>query len=430
MRRHETPLPISQALASHVPPSARRILDPAVGNGLLLQPFSDTVKSARYDIFAIDTDRTPLESVQEKFGSSFRKLAIIRQDFLRWAYRFQISKSPLFDCIVMNPPFCARKEQWVSFELIKKIGAFKDLPASGPIEAAFVLMAIKLLKKGGRLLAILPASLIATPTFDWLRHLVSASGAIHQVHELPRFTFPGVGSRIYLVVFEKGTVGQRTLLLNHDLFKPEKLLVERKKPCDRLDFGYYQSAIALKALKRRSEFDWRRLKDVAIIRRGSEPTPGVAKSVIHSTDLIDGFWFKVQLTKPTRVTKDSQIRCGDILAKRVSRDCARSFGLAFNIDGCLCSDCVLILRPKEKINSLKILFAVRCLFSLDFAAVLIERGTGASYLNQGDLRLLEIPYGFWKIFHIHFAQYTRAVKARHFLLMKQIENSVKKLVSG
>ncbi len=124
----------------------------------------------------------------------------------QWVCDFLDGNKPrLFDCIVMNPPFAARQPAWKSLREIKELFAFEGLPQVGPIEAGFVLGAIALLRPRGRLLAILPASLVSSPRLAWVRELMAETGTIRHVHELARFTFPEIESRIYIVVYEKVT---------------------------------------------------------------------------------------------------------------------------------------------------------------------------------------------------------------------------------
>ena len=75
--------------------------------------------------------------------------------------------------------------------------------------------------------------------------------------------------------------------------------------------------------------------------------------------------------------------------------------------------------------SVRLLFAVRCLMALDFGPALLERGTGASYLAQGELGDFEVPYALSKVFERYFRLYTVAVRRRCFASMKRVEEAVR-----
>jgi hypothetical protein len=410
-----------------------RILDPAVGNGVLLEPFLRRVKGPSFDIFAIDSDLRPLKRLRRKFDShSGKRISIIQADFLEWASVYRKRKGELFDCVVMNPPFAGRRHRWRSLAGVNKLVGVNSLRAVGPVEAGFVVASIGLLRAKGRLLAILPASLVASSGLAWVREFMATSGAICHVHELPRFAFPEIESRIYLVVYEKGTPQRRTFLLNHDLEQPEQMLLERNGagPAQRLDFSYHSSAAKMGVLKGRHSFGWQPLGDLATVLRGTERTPGQANSVVHTGNYCSGFWRRVEVRGPGEVVgNDARIRAGDILVKRVSRNCAHSFGLGYGIRGALASDCVLIVRPQYRISSIRLLFAIRCLMALDFSSALLERGTGASYLSQGELEKFEVPYALSREYGQCFSLYVGAIRRRSFASMQQLESMVRAMVT-
>ena len=72
-----------------------------------------------------------------------------------------------------------------------------------PLEAAFLCRALELLADGGRLLAIVPCSVVMSESLQWLREELLSQGAIRFVHELPPRSFPGVDSRMYLLVLQQ-----------------------------------------------------------------------------------------------------------------------------------------------------------------------------------------------------------------------------------
>ena len=433
MRRHETPIAIANALARHGPRKLACILDPSVGNGALLEPFFRRSK-AGFTAFAVDTDSRALNRVRAKFGTeSGNDLRVVHGDFFDWACSYASRRDKLFDCVVMNPPFAGRKGKWRDLAGVAKLLNLETFPEVGPVEAGFVLAAIALLRPGGRLLAVLPALIMTTPSSAWVRRLMNRTGAIRHVHELPHFAFPGIEGRIYLVVYEKGGRHGQTLLLNHDLKEPERLLMDNGfvASAERLDFGYHQANAKYGALTKRVGIGWHRLGDLAEIWRGTERTPGIGKAVIHTKNYVSGFWRSHGvLGSPPGGSGYERIRAGDILVRRVSRNCSSSFGLAVGIRGALVSDCVLVLRPRYRVSSVRLLFAIRCLMTLDFGARLLERGTGATYIAQRELKSLEVPFGIAQTYAGLYENYAYAVRSGSFSRMQDLEAKIAERVVG
>lgn len=427
MRQHETPRAIAYALARHGPRNAVRVLDPAVGNGVLLEPFFRRSKVG-FEAFAVDSDSRPLKRVRARFRSASRKaLRIVHADFLDWACRYAARGGELFDCVVMNPPFVGRKGKWKPMVGIKRLVGLEAVPECGPVEAGFVLGSIALLRPGGRLLAVLPASLMTAPSSAWVRGVMTGTGAILQVHELPRFAFPHIEARIYLVIYAKGCRQRETLLLNHDLDEPERLFIgpEVVARADRLDFAYHSALARFRLLSCRAALGWRRLADLATIWRGTEKTPQIRRSVVHTGNYASGFWRAPAARRETAACSGTlQIRAGDILVQRVSRNCARSFGVGIGLRGAGVSDCVLVVRPRYRVSSARLLFAIRCLMTLDFGPGLLEKGTGASYIGQSELGDLEVPYGISGESGDLFGVYSRALRDRSFGGMQVVERTV------
>jgi hypothetical protein len=426
MKRYETPASLARALARYAPQNLKRLLDPAVGNGLLIEPFKPFFSNKAFEIVAIDTDSRSLKQVDKKYRRNLSsRLTTVHDDFFAWSREWIERKGALFDCVVMNPPFAARRKKWRSLLGLKKLISFPGIPKKGPIETGFLLAAISLLRKGGRLLAVLPASSVSSPALQWIRTFISAQGAILSVHELPHFTFSALEGRVYILVFEKGGTGEQTILLNHDLHDPEMLPVEKTTVLSmrRWDYGYQQSISKLKKMTAHKLLGWKSIAEIAAISRGTEKTPKIGKDIVHTGHYSDGFWknsaFKQTGRLFTQATKAVSVH--DILVKRVSRRCSQSFGFGLGIEGALCSDCVLIIRPKRVAEARRLLFAIRSFMALDFAPSLLERGTGASYLAQSDLSVFEIPANLSAMFPALFKRYVDAIRRKSYASMVRTE---------
>jgi tRNA1(Val) A37 N6-methylase TrmN6 len=423
MKRHETPTAIADELAKYRPAVCAKILDPATGNGVLLQPFRAICKSQRLEITAIDIDAKPLETLRKNFRTNRSNVQIINADFMKWACSSAAIRNPSFDCIIMNPPFDARKSK--SLTDFKKTTGFESLPDNGPIEAAFVLATISLLRPTGRLLAVLPSSIVTSTSLSWLRKFMVLQGSIQRVHELPRFTFRGIESRIYLVVFEKGTQKDRALLLNHELMEPEKFVLRKSAHFhERWDFAFHKSKSQMDGLQAENDLAWRSLSHLATIWRGKVPTPTNSRLVIHTTNYKSPFWTSAKGKASKQGLGPDRVRKNDILVKRVSRNCSQSFGLVMDSTNARASDCIFIIRPKISRKSVSLLFSLRCVMKLEFGPTLIERGTGASYIAQSELADLRVPSKLDTCYRSQFLNYRKAILKRDTNQLERIERSV------
>ena len=386
MRRHETPHSVAAELAKHAPRYLGSVLDPAVGNGALIAPLLQRFRNQNTELYCIDIDGKVVSHLRKATSLQFPESAtFVKADFLRWSCR---SVCPTFDCVVMNPPFAASK---LDLQRTSDFG-FECINRSVPLEAAFTMKAVELLNDNGRLLAVLPCSIVMAEQCQWLRNWLLEKGAIRFIHELPPRSFPCVESRMYLLVFDKGKKSRKMTLYNHDLFEPEKMELPLKQGVEvsRWDFGFHNAQNNLSRLTDRPDLGWKRLGDIARVFRGSVASPQGPRTAIHSCDFKSGFWKRSPRHKVNHCKmQDRRIVLGDIIVKRVGRECYRSFGRAIGLTGLPCSDCLLVIRPNSRSDSLKILFALQVLFSFEWAKSLIERGTGATYLGQDSL--LDVP---------------------------------------
>src|SRR5208283_2214078 len=148
--RHETPREIAQLLARYAPKKLRSVLEPAAGSGVLALPF--ILRNTARVIQLLDVDSGVINKLEASFGNN-PSVAIGKHDFLVWSSRHGGGYNRRFDCIVMNPPFAGKAADQVGIAV-----AGSAHPRKASLEAAFVYRAAHLLRAGGRLLAILPAS--------------------------------------------------------------------------------------------------------------------------------------------------------------------------------------------------------------------------------------------------------------------------------
>jgi SAM-dependent methyltransferase len=421
--RHATPPEIARALALHAPRSVTRVLDPSVGDGSLLLPLLDRVGHSGCEVTGIDIDPAAIQSARLRLEShTVARPKLIRSDFLEWSKTNPRGKR--FDCVVANPPFAGRRSDWVRIAHSRPWVEEETESALCPVEVAFIIACVDALEPGGRLLSIVPSSIVASSRCEGLRRSLFAQGAIRLVHELPRFTFRGVESRFYFLIFDKATKSRDFVLCNHDLHRPDRLVMSRSKLDAqlRLDYSFHDSSTNYLQHLRDERFGWRPLGEVASLHRGGERNPGRWPFVVHTSDYRSGFWRRFRDKSDGKTLKHGPtIRRGDLLIQRVGRDCSQSLGRAVGITDRSCSDCVLIIRPSDPSGSTQLLFALRCLLNARWARPLVERGTGAAYLSRDVLAGLQIPMDLAQLYPEDFGRYRQASRSRDFATIRSVE---------
>lgn len=429
VQNHYTPVDVARVLAKHAPKVLSSILEPAVGSGILLQPLWKRLSASASNVVCVDEDPEALALLSNNTSLQGGNLEVICEDFLSWSKK-TTSEARQFDCVLMNPPFAGKRSAFVELIYSADTIKAKEVIKRVPIEIAFVATCVKLLKPGGRLLAILPSSVIAARSSKWLREYLLRVGWVKYVHELPPFTFKRVSARTYLFVFEKYQKQRTLILMNHDLRKPETLRVDGNKlaPDFRFDYGYNYALAALRGLRdRRKNIEWLQLGDVATIRRGEIDSPKGAQNAVHTTNYSNGFWTRMnEKDKLIRSVTDRGIRTNDLLVKRVGRNCSKTIGAITNAEGYAASDCLMIIRPRNSEDRTRLLFALRVMLAGEIGSSFLESGAGASYLTAAQLVEIQIPINLDSVYSNTFLRYKLALKQRDFLEVLRLENQARK----
>jgi tRNA1(Val) A37 N6-methylase TrmN6 len=424
MERHGTPGAVASALARYAPKRIKNLLDPSVGKGNLLSPFTRRKYQPKL-ITCVDRDGRVANELRARIEPDLRsKLNFIRSDFFDWANLRGI-RAVQFDCIVVNPPFCGRK--WVS---IRPAGHARNKRATqkAPIELAFLLKCIELLSDSGRLLAILPSSAVTCANTRWFREFLLRAGSVKLVHEIPPKTFQGVEGRMFLLVFDKNRNQRALTLCNSDLFRPRKLRVpiSRLRADLRMDYSFHKAQTncvraGVPSSKAKRLIRWVPLAQVAGLKRGRIEAP-FRLHVMHTTDREGPFWIVVD--RKWSVEADVRARQNDIIISRVGRNCASSLGIYCNKKYVPISDCLIIIRAKIRETAPQLLFSLRVLVKWPGTAALLERGTGASYITLDSLGALNVPWNLHSIFPKEFRSYIEALRMRRAKRMCDIELAV------
>lgn len=412
MRKHDTPVSVAEALVRWTPERCRSVLDPAVGMGALVDPLVRRAANAGIHLTCVDVDADAVEHVRTRFAACpGLQLDALAADFLGLDETIAATQGDGgFDCVIMNPPFDGRR--WICAKTIDP--SWEGRSSRGtrlPIEAAFVLKALRLLREGGRILAIVPPSVVLGAACQPLRELLLRSGRFVCVHELPPFTFERIEARIYLLVWEKGSPATTLSLLNHDLAEPEELQVAEAAldETSRLDHSFYLTRLRFDEILTKTELLWSRLGDLVEISRGTVSTPFPTATAVHLPDF-DGVASWRSAPNPPTHDNPRIADGGDILLSRVGRSALRAIG---RLDGrpSAISDCVLRLRPIEPDQQIAILLGLRVLFAEgDLLSLVQRRSGGARFVRVEDVRQIYVPMGLPLAFPREFSHYRAALR--------------------
>lgn len=414
--KHYTPNEIATELAKFAPGNIQRLLEPSVGNGNLLTPFLQQESVGH--IVAIDKDLNAIQNLSSTYAA-YGNISFINVDFLEWSH--PANEHQLFDCIVMNPPFMAKNNALLKVDLKEEHLSDKKHKKHLPIEVVFILRAISLLRKKGKLLAIVPASVINATKMSWLREYFLKEGHIERVYELPRFTFEGIEAKTFLFVFEKGKKNGPTILAlyNNGSTQEEMVCCNEIKTELRLDYSYFEAKRNHDRYLQVMVLEWTPLNKIVSTARGRVPSPISDADVIHYNNFSEGFW---RLPHKHGKQAPSLLLSNHLICKRVGRDCLSTYGLGINTNKARFSDCVIAIQIEDKaVDKIALLFALRTFFTLSDIQSLLRLGTGASYVSELQLRETYIPLGLHKVVPDLYREYEKAVRKLDYNKMKKLE---------
>jgi predicted RNA methylase len=420
--RYDTPDQVARLLARYAPRRVRSLLDPAAGSGVLARPFYKRKGCKRIQLLDIDHSTVSRLKIDT---ASVRSVSLCEEDFLLWSMPGGGGHRKRFDCIIMNPPFAGRLEDLVSIQA-PDTGKLKKVP----VEAAFVYSATRLLRHRGRLLAILPASVVSGGSTVWLRKFLIQRGNIRLVHELPRGTFSGVEARMYMFVFERGEAQGALVSRNHRLLKPDELRISRTSvtTTSRFDFRFHEAQTWFEKLRSRKRLKWVRLGSVSEVLRGDVDSPIKSNSVLHTTNFST---LKNSSKQRSPTSKLERIaRYGDIILKRVGRYAASSPILYKGKGSARCSDCILIIRPHSTTDVNRLLFSLRIMIAWSRGSGLVEHGVGATYIPANHLCSLELPLGLARTYSSRFKLFSERVRKSDWESLPEIESAVRQRILG
>lgn len=411
---HYTPEHLISLVECNLPENVSTVLEPSVGDGSLLRALLSV--GNKISLTAVDIDFDTIEGTRDKYRDSFYQVDFVNDDFLIWSD--PINNFQEFDLILMNPPFNAKKSNWVFYDG-EKI----------PVEYAFFSRAMKMCKEGGTIIAILPHSIISSYSSlgASYRRRIFSSFRVICCYELNEFDFPGIEGRFYLLAVEKcrDSFGSGILVISSDGSHINLTSNDLSSSGYRLDYKYYYSFQCYERLFSIGKFKTASIFEIADVVRGRISAPNITKNIIHTRDYSFG-WADVNGKDEALASCLTSVEEGDILLKRVGRRCLASLGLYTEITPSLVSDCILIVKSRHDNfeQSWRILFSLRVLYANSQGESFITSGTGAKYITIRSMSDLKIIYNLAELYSEEYAQWKRAFDSFDEKLVLSIESKL------
>ena len=171
-----------------IAPGDASLLDPGAGIGSLSAAFADRwmqETESTLSVTAVEADdllSAPLRETLSDIERVGARTQLVEGDFIRWAVErsstmLPFIDAPLFDYVVMNPPY--RKIHANSLER-RLVGALGVEVTN--LYSAFLALALRLLKDGGQLVAITPRSFANGPYFKSFRQDFLSKMSFRRIH--------------------------------------------------------------------------------------------------------------------------------------------------------------------------------------------------------------------------------------------------------
>jgi DNA modification methylase/predicted RNA methylase len=176
-----TPSRIAQYLASLFDEQQGgdcHLLDPGAGIGSLTNAFLDNTSLcfSRVSVAACEIDARLAADLAQTLGAV--QAEIVQADFVETAVNWlQFEPQKRFTHVIMNPPYRKIASSSAARLLLRQV----DIETVN-LYSAFVALSIKLLKKGGQLVAIVPRSFCNGPYYRPFRKLILSECAIAHIH--------------------------------------------------------------------------------------------------------------------------------------------------------------------------------------------------------------------------------------------------------
>jgi adenine-specific DNA-methyltransferase len=179
---------VAGRLAQFVPAKGRlRILDPAVGDGRLLDHMAQALAPRKLSLHGYDIDPAALAATRARFPSQTKNF--IEASFLDHAVKlppagdlFTPDEGVTFDIVISNPPYV--RTHWISEEQRRQIEGAYQLPGRADLSFAFILGISRVLRPGGMAALILSNRFLFTEAGAAIRRFVPAHFRVLEIWDM------------------------------------------------------------------------------------------------------------------------------------------------------------------------------------------------------------------------------------------------------
>lgn len=276
------------------------------------------------------------------------------------------------DISVANPPYISVEINRDISEILKRSRISECIPPrlkKLPSEIVFLAQNMLVLKKGGELGAILPASIISGEKWKNLREFLITELSLNKVIQLPQKAFGKTEASTFAVNFKNTPSTGKNVSL-HSVEDMRALKVNKESGTKRLDYSYHINSHQKKIKSTAS-------REILLVRgdKSSKLLKKFNKNYLHTSNLKETFQ-TLEYGNNTYAL-GTKIACkGDFVVSRVGSRCIGKTG--YIEDGCVeVSDCITVIK---KIQFEKyISFFISGQFYKEVSQNAL--GTGAKYLT-------------------------------------------------
>lgn len=379
---HPTPNNVvTGIIKKHLPRKAIHVLEPSVGDGALI----NGICLKKNSLLAVDLDPSKVSYIKNFFSG--HKLNVICANFLE--LNFSEEK---FDLVICNPPFDGKN--CITYQ-----------GATLPLEAAFLLKSISLCKDNGRLIFVLPCSVVQGSRLSKFREMLCQQVQLKYSYKLSKFAFTDVEGEFSVLIFDKNVKPVPTVFISQSGYK---IVGEVDKVTDTWSFDAEEihAEVELKSKLLSSEFRYVEFDSVFNVTRGKVTSDYNSAGHFHTTNV--ALQSKCSLSDAVKsshkIDNPSLICFGDFYIKRVSRGLCDSLSI-YSGDTQPFTDCIIKITPKQDFDKASMFFSLMVLLQDTNVKNILQKGSGAKYLDVRRLKKLQLPTGLESEFKIYYLKF-------------------------
>lgn len=388
------------------------VIDPAVGDGVFLKVASKTWANAK--LFGIDIDEEIIFRLRKQHIRGSHLLCANSLEVKSWQRLTGIKNivsNGGFDLVVGNPPFSSWfnriKEPKIlsNFELAHRDGKMRKSQA---MELLFLEKFIRLVKRGGFIVVVLPDGILSNPQYGYIRNFILINTKVKWVLSLPRNIFKETSAKTSILILEKKgntfyTIHYHSKIadLQQDGTISNIMKVVSEGLRVRMDFDFYKN-LQISSVKEliNKGIPIKPLREFVTYFKTGKTLYGNGRKFVkkglrflHATNISD---IGINYTKDERFIEpkskmdspSAHAVVGDILFTRVGVGCAGRVAIVDHKgDEGVATDYLHIIRVKE-INPYFLVIYLKTKFGRD-SINLLKHGVGTISINKSDV--LSIP---------------------------------------